>query len=121
MLRLISDADVHGHIVRGVRGRNPGIDLVRAQEVGLRTASDAIILDWAAGQNRIVISQDRTTMIGFACARIAAGLPMPGLFVLRRTFPRHSGARAQRVSPESRATLCRLLWIPGSPLRGAPE
>jgi len=58
MLRLISDADVHGHIVRGLRGRNPGIDLVRAHEVGLRAAKDSVILEWAAVQNRIVITQD---------------------------------------------------------------
>ena len=91
MLRLMSDADVHGHIVRGVRGRNPGIDLVQVHEVGLRTATDAVILEWAAGQNRIVITQDRTSMIGFARTRIAAGLPLPGLFVLR---PRTTVAQA---------------------------
>ena len=27
MLRLMSDADVHGHIVHGVRERNPSVDL----------------------------------------------------------------------------------------------
>jgi len=83
MLRLISDADVHGHIVRGLRGRNPGIDLVRVHEVGLRTAKDPIILEWAAVENRIVVTQDRSSMIGLAQARLAAGLPTPGLFVLR--------------------------------------
>jgi predicted nuclease of predicted toxin-antitoxin system len=91
MVRLISDADVHGHIVRGVRGRNSGIDLIRVHEVGLRTARDPVILEWAAVENRIVISQDRSSMIGFARARVAAGLPMPGLFVLR---PRTTVAQA---------------------------
>jgi predicted nuclease of predicted toxin-antitoxin system len=84
MLRLISDADVHRHIVHGVRRRLPCIDLVRVQEVGLRTATDPVILEWAAAENRIVISQDHSTMIGFARDRIVAGLPMPGLFVLRQ-------------------------------------
>ena len=36
-------------------------------------------------------TQDRTSMIGFARARIAAGLPMPGLFALR---PRTTVAQA---------------------------
>jgi predicted nuclease of predicted toxin-antitoxin system len=84
MLRLISDADVHGHIVTGLRGRHPAIDLVRVQEVGLRTAQDPVILQWAAAENRIVITQDHSTMIGFARARLLAGLPMAGLFVLRQ-------------------------------------
>jgi len=32
MLRLASDADVHGDIVRGLRRRLPEIDLIRAQD-----------------------------------------------------------------------------------------
>ena len=32
MLRLASDADVHGDIIRGLRRRLPDIDLVRAQD-----------------------------------------------------------------------------------------
>lgn len=32
MLRLASDADVHGEIVRGLRRRRPEIDLVRVQD-----------------------------------------------------------------------------------------
>lgn len=83
MLRMISDADVHGHIVRGLRRRNPAIDLVRAQEVGLRSALDPDILEWAAVENRIIITQDRSTMIAFARNRIAAHVPIPGPFVLR--------------------------------------
>ena len=91
MLRLITDADVHGHIVDGVRGRNPVVDLIRAHEVGLRTANDRALLEWAAAENRIVITQDRSTMIGYARDRIIAGLLMPGLFVLR---PRTTIAQA---------------------------
>ncbi len=33
MLRLASDADVHGDILRGLRRRRPEIDLVRVQDV----------------------------------------------------------------------------------------
>ena len=33
MLRLASDADVHGEIIRGLRRRLPEIDLVRARDV----------------------------------------------------------------------------------------
>ena len=87
MLRLLSDADVHGPVIRGLRERMPTIDLVRAQEVGLRTAADPDILDWAAAEGRIVVTQDRRTMIGYAHERVAKGLPMPGLFVLRRRTP----------------------------------
>ncbi len=79
MLRLASDADVHGEIIRGVRRRLPQIDLVRAQEVLPEGTPDLAILAWAARENRILITNDRNTMVGFAYQRVAAGDPTPGL------------------------------------------
>lgn len=79
MLRLASDADVHGEIIRGLHRRLPEIDLVRAQDVLPEGTSDPEILAWAAAENRILITNDRNTMVGFANARVAAGLPLPGL------------------------------------------
>jgi predicted nuclease of predicted toxin-antitoxin system len=66
MLRLAADADVDGKIVRGLRRKQPDIDLVRVQDVGLRTADDESILEWSAIEGRILISGDRNTLIGFA-------------------------------------------------------
>lgn len=34
MLRLISDEDVHDDIIRGLRRREPTLDIVRAVDVG---------------------------------------------------------------------------------------
>src|SRR4051812_13544598 len=84
MLRLLTDGDVHGAIVRGLLRQRPSLDLVRVQDVGLRTASDPEILEWAAVADRIVLSQDRATMKDFAYARVVQGQPMPGVFLLRR-------------------------------------
>ncbi len=81
MIRLLTDNDFNGKIVRGLRRRRPGIDLVRVQDVGLANAPDPDILAWAAENDRIIATHDRNTMVGFARARIAAGEPMPGLFV----------------------------------------
>jgi predicted nuclease of predicted toxin-antitoxin system len=39
------------------------LDLVRVQEVGLRTADDPDILEWAAAQGRVLVTRDRDTMI----------------------------------------------------------
>jgi hypothetical protein len=44
MLRLASDENLHGGIVRGLRRREPDLDLVTVQEVGLdQTPDDAIL------------------------------------------------------------------------------
>src|SRR5262245_46325270 len=79
MLRLASDADVHGDILRGLRRRRPDIDLVRVQDVLPEGTPDADVLAWAAAENRVLITNDRNTMVGFAYQRAAVGEPLPGL------------------------------------------
>ena len=79
MLRLASDADVHGDIIRGLRRRRPEIDLVRAQDALPEGTPDPEVLAWAAAENRILVTNDRNTIVGFAYRRAAAGEPVPGV------------------------------------------
>ncbi len=79
MLRLASDADVHGDIIRGLRRRRPDLDLIRAQDAIPEDTPDPAVLAWAASENRVLITNDRNTMVGFAHQRAGAGEPMPGL------------------------------------------
>lgn len=81
MLRLAVDADVHGDIVRGLRRRVPGIDLLRVQDVLPRDTLDPIVLEWSASEDRVLITNDRNTMVGHAYARVAEEKPVPGLIV----------------------------------------
>src|SRR5215471_8746343 len=83
MLRLLIDEDMHGDIVGGLRRRQPALDLVRVQGVGLSHTPDPIILDWAAQQGRVVVSVDKKTLAVDAWGRVARGLPMPGVAILR--------------------------------------
>ena len=53
MLRLLSDENFHGDIVRGLLLRLPTLALVRVQDVGLEGAEDPDVLAWAAEHNRI--------------------------------------------------------------------
>ena len=82
MLRLVSDENFRGPIFDGLRNRCSELDVVRVQEVGLRTAEDPIILKWAAAESRVLITRDRQSMIGHAYDRVASGELMPGLIVL---------------------------------------
>jgi predicted nuclease of predicted toxin-antitoxin system len=79
MLRLASDADVHGEIIRGLRRRRPQIDLVRAQDALPEGTPDSEVLVWAAAENRILVTNDRNSMVGLAYQRVAAGEPVPGV------------------------------------------
>src|SRR3990167_7459025 len=78
MLRLAADENFNGDIVRGLLRRNPKLDIVRVQDVGLSGADDPSVLQWAADQGRIVVTHDISTLAKHAFDRIAAGQPMPG-------------------------------------------
>lgn len=78
MLRLAADENFNGDIVRGLLRRNPKLDIVRVQDVGLSGADDPSVLEWAADQGRIVITHDISTLAKHALDRVAAGQPMPG-------------------------------------------
>lgn len=83
--RFLADENIDGDLVLGLKRRVGGIDIVRVQEVGLLTLDDPTILQWAADEGRVLISRDIKTIPTFAHERIAAGLVMPGVFVLHST------------------------------------
>ncbi|MFO0966625.1 MAG: DUF5615 family PIN-like protein [Gemmataceae bacterium] len=83
MLRLLTDEDVHGDIVQGLRRSQPTVDVVRVQDVGLRHTPDPVILERAAREGRVVVSVDKKTLAVDAWNRVARGLPMPGVAILR--------------------------------------
>ena len=87
MIRLAADENLNNHIVRGVQRRNPAIDIVRIQDVGLYGADDPTVLAWCAGENRILVTHDVATISGYAYERVAAGLNMPGVFEVARSVP----------------------------------
>lgn len=86
MVRLLADENLNYAIIRGLLRREPTIDLVRVQDAGLKSASDPVVLEWAALNGRIVLTHDVSTMTFHAYQRIQAGLPMPGVFEIPRTL-----------------------------------
>ena len=82
MLRFVADEDFSRAIVRGVLRARSDIDIVRMQDVGLRTQEDAVVLEWAATAGRVLLTHDGQTMPAHAYERIRNMLPMPGVFVV---------------------------------------
>ncbi len=82
MLSLLSDENFSGDVIRGLFLRKPDLDLVRVQDVGLQEFDDPKILAWAAENDRIVITYDRSTMPDFAYQRLQRDETMSGLFVV---------------------------------------
>ncbi len=87
MLRLLADENFNGDIVRALLLRQPDLDIVRVQDVGLAGVGDPEILAWAAANHRIILTHDRATLPDYAYKRLAAAEKMPGVFVLNDRFP----------------------------------
>jgi len=87
MLRYAADENFNNDILRGLRRHDDRLDVFRVQDAELSATLDPILLDWAARENRIILSHDVSTMVGFAYDRVKAGQPMPGLFEVSRQVP----------------------------------
>lgn len=79
-MRLVTDEDFNHRILRGLLRRLPRLDVVTVQGAGLLGCSDAELLQWAASENRIVVTHDVSTFTKAAYERVTAGRPMPGVF-----------------------------------------
>ena len=87
MLLLAADENFNGNIVRGLFRRQPTLDLVRLQDVGLSGVEDPEVLAWAAREGRVLLTHDVSTMTRYAYERVQAGQPMPGIFEISRALP----------------------------------
>ena len=80
MLRLAADENFNNRIVRGLLHQKPDIDIVRIQDIGLSGADDPTVLEWAAQENRVLLTHDVRTITQYAYERVDAGQLMPGVF-----------------------------------------
>ena len=87
MLLLAADENFNNDILRGLLRRNPNLDIVRVQDVGLRHTPDPTVLEWAAQNGRVLLTHDRNTITKYAYERIIAGKPMPGVIEVDRLVP----------------------------------
>ena len=87
MIRFLADEDIRNQIFRGVLLRLPDLDIVRVQDVGLRTFRDDRVLEFAAKENRILLTHDVSTMRTHARDRVLAGKLMPGVFEISQDLP----------------------------------
>ena len=87
MLKFAADENFNNDIVRGVRRRNPSVDILRIQDAALSGSDDPSILDWAAKSGRVLFTHDVSTMTRYAYERVVQGQPMPGVFEVARHVP----------------------------------
>jgi hypothetical protein len=81
-VRFLADEDLDSDIIKGLRFREPAIDVLDIKSADLRGSKDPFVLELAAEQDRILITHDRRTMTQYFQKRLATGLPSPGIFVV---------------------------------------
>jgi predicted nuclease of predicted toxin-antitoxin system len=84
VIRLAFDHNVHGTIVIRVSLYRPALDVMTVREVGLAAADDPTVLAWAAGERRVLITQDERTMPRYAYDRVRRS--MPGVVVVSQSL-----------------------------------
>jgi len=84
-IRFQADADLNQFIVVGVQRREPEIDFRTAKDARLRGLKDFKVLELAARDNRILISQDFKTMPA-AFARFLDEHSSPGVFIVPQSM-----------------------------------
>lgn len=85
-MRFAADENFDGHILKQLRIRFPDLDIVRVQDTSMYQATDPAVLEWAAQENRIILTHDVQTLVGDAYARVERGLPMPGVILIPETL-----------------------------------
>jgi predicted nuclease of predicted toxin-antitoxin system len=82
VIAFLVDQNFNEHIVDGLVRRDATLEFTYARDVGLAAAPDPAMLEWAAAKDLVLLTHDRKTIPSFAHARVAAGLPMPGVFLV---------------------------------------
>lgn len=86
MIRFATDQDFNARIVTGLRRRVPEVDVVSVRDVGLARAPDPEVLEWAAREQRVLLSHDVNTVVGFAAERLRRGDHHAGLVKVPQTL-----------------------------------
>ena len=87
MPAFLADHNFNEHILEGLARRGHQLDVIRARTIGLTTASDDEMLKVAAELDRVILTHDKATLVPRAFGRVADGLRMPGVVVVRATLP----------------------------------
>lgn len=78
-MRFLADENFNDKLLDKLQNLLPELDILRAQDTDFTGASDPDLIEWAATQNRILLTHDVNTLAGYAYDRVRQGLPMVGI------------------------------------------
>jgi hypothetical protein len=87
LIAFVVDQNFNEHIVDGLTRRDAALEFTHVRDVDLAAAPDPLVLEWAAERSLVLLTHDRQTVPAFAYDRVAAGLIMPGVFLVSDEMP----------------------------------
>ena len=87
MIRFLADADLNDRIVAGCLRREPAMDFMSANQAELEGVPDAVVLGFAADQDRILVSHDFHTMPRHFADFVQARGSSPGVLLIPQYLP----------------------------------
>jgi Domain of unknown function (DUF5615) len=79
MIRVATDENFHGDVLRGLLRRFPALDVLRVQDTEIFGMDDPALLEWCARENRVLFTHDIRTIPGFVNARLKRSEPVSGV------------------------------------------
>jgi len=113
-LKFQADADLDARVLRALKRAAPEIDVRTAPEAGLAGLPDSEVLRIAAGEGRVLLSQDRRTMPAHF-SRFVTQAESPGVILLRAGISIAAAADELVLiwsTSEAGEWKNRLMWIP---------
>jgi predicted nuclease of predicted toxin-antitoxin system len=113
-LKFQADADLDARVLRALKRAAPEIDVRTASEAGLEGLPDSEVLRIAAGEGRVLLSQDRRTMPAHF-NRFVTQAESPGVILLREGISIAAAVDELVLiwsASEAGEWKNRLMWIP---------
>lgn len=85
-MKFLLDENFNGPIAEALVKAYPHLDMIRVQD-SREGLPDNKVLEWAASEDRVVVTHDVRTMPAYAYDRVRKGLPMPGVIEVNQFAP----------------------------------
>lgn len=82
MIRVATDENFHGDVLRGLLRRCPNLDVLRVQDTEVAGADDPTLLEWCAREERVLLTHDVRTVPGFVNERLQRGDHVAGVVIV---------------------------------------
>lgn len=87
MLKFLADENFNNNVVRALLRRQSDLDIFRVQDIGLSGADDETVLEFAALENRLLLTHDVKTITKYAYQMMENGEKVSGIIELVRAIP----------------------------------